>query len=282
MDAGSSLKATTRVLGFASAPNFRDVGGYRTTDGRWVRYGVVYRSPALALNDADLIMASGLGITGDFDLRTTAEAAAIPDVALPGAEYVHLNVLGDAGDVTLQAVSSRDHAVAVMLATQRSFVDADTAKAAYSELFTRLATDQGASVYHCTAGKDRTGWATAVLLTLLGVSRETVMQDYLLSNSYYLNSPTVQAQLMALPSGKRAIDRRFMAVYPAYLQASLDRVEEKYGSMEAYAKQGLGLAPDLILQLRNKLLVREPMKLDRLREGDVTGRPVATIPPAEN
>lgn len=259
-DRGASLEVTTRVLGLTGAPNFRDAGGYRTTDGRWVRYGVVYRSPALTLTGAELATASGLGITGDFDLRTTAEATATPDAALTGAAYVHLNVMGDATGATIPAVSSPEQAAGFMVAAERSFVDADTAKAAYRELFTHLATDEGASLFHCTAGKDRTGWANAVLLTLLGVPQETVMEDYLLSNTYYLNSPAVQAQLNALPASYRAIYERFMAVDASYLQAGLDRVAEEYGSMEAYAVEGLGLTPQLLEQLRDKLLVGAPTR----------------------
>lgn len=254
-DGGAPVTLTTRTIGLKSATNFRDVGGYRTTDGRWVRMGVVYRAGALTLSPADLDRVARLGLSGDFDLRTTAETTAVPDAVIPGATYHHVDVMADvAGAATMPRVSRPEEIADRMRQTAVDFVDAHTARAAYRDLFTHLATDPGASLFHCTAGKDRTGWAAAVLLTLLGVDARTVMDDYLLSNTCYYDSPAVQAQLDALPADRRAMYAAFVRAEPDYLQAGLDRVEQEYGSMQAYAEQGLGLSPDLVERLRAKLL----------------------------
>jgi protein-tyrosine phosphatase len=250
---GEPLVLTVRDLGLASDPNLRDVGGYRTTDGRWVRMGVVYRSQALSLSPADLAVVDTLGVTADYDLRTTAEIAESPDVVPAGATYTNLNVMADIS--LTPTLTSAAAAEGYMQEIEREFVTNSTAQAAFGTLLTDIANSNGAVLYHCTAGKDRTGWATAVLLSLLGVPRATVMQDYLLSNTYYFDSPAVQAELKAMPAAEAAIYAPLLEVQASYLQAGFAQVEASYGSMYGYAIHGLGLSPQTIAKLRAKLLV---------------------------
>jgi len=251
--AGEPLVLTVRDLGLASDPNLRDVGGYRTTDGQWVRMGVVYRSQALSLTPADLAVVDTLGITADYDLRTTAEIAAAPDVVPAGATYTNLNVMADIS--LTPTLTSAAAAEQYMQEIEQDFVTNPTAQAGFGTLLTDIADSHGAVLYHCTAGKDRTGWATAVLLTLLGVPRATVMQDYLLSNTYYFDSPAVQAELKAMPAAEAAIYTPLLEVQASYLQAGFAQVAASYGSMYGYAVHGLGLSPQTIAKLRDKLLV---------------------------
>lgn len=253
---GSALVLTVRDLGLASDPNLRDIGGYRTVDGQWVRMGVVYRSQALSLSTADLATVDGLGITADYDLRTTAEIASAPDVVPAGATYTNLNVIGDSTSTSIAGVTSAAQAEQYMQEGEREFVTGATAQAAFKALLTGIADGDGAALYHCTAGKDRTGWATAVILTLLGVPQATVMQDYLLSNTYYFDSPAVQGMLAAMPAAEAAIYTPFMEVESSYLQAGFDQVKTSYGTMYDYAVHGLGLSPRTIQQLRDRLLTR--------------------------
>jgi protein-tyrosine phosphatase len=250
---GESLVLTVRDLGLSSDPNLRDVGGYRTVDGQWVRMGVVYRSQALALSSSDLAVVDTLGITNDYDLRTTSEIAASPDVVPAGATYTNLNVLGTS--TITPTLTSAAAAEQFMEEVEQEFVTNSTARAAFGALLTGIADSKGASLFHCTAGKDRTGWASAVLLTLLGVPQDTVMQDYLLSNTYYFDSPAVQAMLKAMPAAEAAIYTPLMEVEASYLQAGFDQVTASYGSMYDYAVHGLGLSPQTIAKLRAKLLV---------------------------
>ncbi|WP_042381880.1 tyrosine-protein phosphatase [Streptacidiphilus melanogenes] len=251
--AGEPLVLTVRDRGLASDPNLRDIGGYRTSDGRWVRMGAVYRSQALSLTAADLGVVNTLGVTADYDLRTTSEIAQAPDVVPSGATYTNLNVLAN---VTLTpTLTSPAAAESYMEAIEQDFVTDPTARAAFGKLLTDIADGHGAALYHCTAGKDRTGWATAVLLTLLGVPQETVMQDYLLSNTYYFDSPAVQGMLKAMPGAQAAIYTPMLQVQASYLQAGLAQVTASYGSMDGYAVHGLGLSPRTIAKLRAKLLV---------------------------
>ena len=252
---GAALVLTVRDLGLASDPNLRDIGGYRTTDGQWVKMGVVYRSQALSLSATDLATVDQLGITADYDLRTPAEIAASPDVVPAGATYTNLNVLGDSSTTSISGVTSAAEAEQYMEEGERDFVTDSTATTAFGSLLTGIADGKGAALYHCSAGKDRTGWATAVILTLLGVPESTVMQDYLLSNTYYYDSAAVQAMLAAMPAAEAAVYTPFMEVESSYLQAGLDQVKSSYGTMYDYAVKGLGLSPQTIQKLRERLLV---------------------------
>jgi protein-tyrosine phosphatase len=250
---GESIVLTVRDLGLASDPNLRDIGGYRTTDGQWVRMGVVYRSQALSLSPADLAVVNTLGLTADYDLRTAAEIAESPDVVPIGATYTNLNVMAD---ISLEpTLTSAAAAESYMEEIEQQFVTNPTAEAAFGTLLTDIANSNGAVLYHCTAGKDRTGWATAVLLTLLGVPQATVTQDYLLSNTYYFDSPAVQAELKEMPAAEAAVYAPLLEVQASYLQAGFAQVTARYGSMYGYAVHGLGLSPQTIAKLRHKLLV---------------------------
>ena len=250
---GEPLVLSVRDLGLASDPNLRDVGGYRTSDGQWVRMGVVYRSQALSLSAPDAAVVDSLGITNDYDLRTTSEIAAAPDVVPAGATYTNLNVLADVS--LTPSLTSASAAEQYMQELEQDFVTNANAASRFGLLLTGIADDNGAVLYHCTAGKDRTGWATAVLLTLLGVPQATVMQDYLLSNTYYFDSPAVQGELTAMPAAEATVYSPMLQVQASYLQAGFAQVTASYGSMYDYAVHGLGLSPQTIAKLRAKLLV---------------------------
>ncbi|GAA5179454.1 tyrosine-protein phosphatase [Rugosimonospora acidiphila] len=256
-DRGAPLTIGQRSLGLASDPNLRDVGGYRTTSGQWVRDGVLYRSAALSLTPADLKVVNALGLREDADLRTPDEATATPDIVPARAHYDDFNVLGAQGTPAAPITSEAD-AQQLLIDGERQMVLSDSAQQAYHDLFTTLAHTPGASLYHCSAGKDRTGWATAVLLTLLGVPSDVVMHDYLLSNQYYFDSPSVQSTLAAMPPATAAIYKHVLDVEPAYLQAGLDQVKASYGSMTNYALRGLRLSPATLALLRAKLLTGAP------------------------
>jgi protein-tyrosine phosphatase len=252
-DHGAPLTVAARHLDVDGVLNFRDIGGYRTTDGRWVRDGLVYRTAALTATGKGAALLDRLGITGDYDLRTTGEITAAPDTVPAGARYRNLDVMGD-GNASMPQVTTPEQMRQYMRDIEPQLVDSGSAKAGFRSLVEGLTSDKGAGLYHCTAGKDRTGWATAVLLTLLGVDRTTVMDDYLLSNRYYFEAPETQAQLAALPEAQRAVYTEAFKVDASYLQAGLDRVGQEYGSMYGYVTKGLGVSPATVARLKAKML----------------------------
>ncbi|WP_063750080.1 tyrosine-protein phosphatase [Streptomyces rimosus] len=251
-DEGDPLTLADRSLRLEGAANFRDVGGYRTADGRWVKMGVLYRADALhKLTDADLAKLRRLGIRTDFDLRTPGERAKAPDRVPAGARYVVANVIGEENSAELPPTAEASERL--MAESYRQFVVRPSAAKAYRSLF-RMAAEPGSYplLYHCSSGKDRTGWATAVLLTALGVDRETVMPDYLASNDYLAASNA--AELAKQPPEIAARLKPVLETRAPYLNAAFDEVEARFGTFGAYLREGLGLNAQELERLRAALL----------------------------
>ncbi|WP_369206700.1 tyrosine-protein phosphatase [Streptomyces sp. PU-14G] len=257
-DKGRSLRLADRSLHLASVPNFRDAGGYRTTDGRWVAMGKLYRSASLdRLSAADRRTLRRLGIDPVLDLRTAGEARKQPDALGKGQRARRLDVLGGGESIANTQPTSAQHARTLLRDSYGDFVAKKTGREAYRDLFGAAADPDGKAVlYHCTAGKDRTGWASAALLTALGVPRSTVVRDYLASNRY-LTSYNRQARAH-LPDAVEDAYEPLLGVREPYLDASFARVDRDYGTFDHYLSSGLHLADDDLATLRDALLVGEP------------------------
>ena len=131
---------------------------------------------------------------------------------------------------------------AMFMQVYRAFITLPSAKQSYRTLFRDLTNPQMApGVFHCTTGKDRTGWAAAALLTLLGVPKETVMADYMRTNDYTLPQFKHVIDDFVAAGGDRAIAVAIFGVKPEYLEASFDEVEEQYGTIERYFSEALGI-----------------------------------------
>jgi protein-tyrosine phosphatase len=136
-------------------------------------------------------------------------------------------------------------------------VSLPSALAAYGQLYSSLAErSQRPALYHCTAGKDRTGWATAALLTLLGVAEDVVMEEYLLTNTELL--PTLQpiTDRFEHRGGDPQLLARILGVQVPYLEAALDEMRSRFGSIETYFTEGLGVPSDAQSALRDALVER--------------------------
>ncbi len=248
------------------APNFRDLGGYVTGDGRRVRSGLLIRSDQLdRLTGADLATMEGLRLAYVVDLRTDSERAREPDRLPRGARPLILDVSADAdgslgGDMRkAQAAIAAGRGAELLEAANRDFVSLPSAQAAYRALFALVADPAtGPLVYHCTAGKDRTGWASAVLLSILGVPRERIYYDYLASNAYLAQKNA--GILASLKASGAPIDpanlEPVLGVRRAYLDSAFAEVDRVYGSMDAYVRKGLGLSDAQIGTIRSKYLER--------------------------
>ncbi|GAA4145281.1 tyrosine-protein phosphatase [Leifsonia shinshuensis] len=249
--------ATTPRL--EGADNFRDVGGlgegYRTTDGGHVARGVVYRSNALTLTDADLAALAKLDVTDVIDLRTTPEIEAKPDTEIPGATWVHDDVLGSVASLATPTFETAAEAEALMDGAYESMVTSADARKAIGAALTTIAEAKGAVIVHCTAGKDRTGWTSALLLHIAGADQQTIDQNYLLTNQYSRASISAALKGMTETSGEAtaAAYAPLLGVQQSFLDASYTAVGEHYGSVDAYLTEGLGLSKDTIEKLRTKL-----------------------------
>ena len=137
----------------------------------------------------------------------------------------------------------------------RTFVTDAVVRKSFTDMFNQIATTSGAQVIHCTAGKDRTGWASAILQSLVGVSPQTIMSDYLLTNQYSAKSIESQlAYIETLSPAQAALYSPLLHVEASYLQAGLDQLKASYGSVQNYLLNGLGLSPQTIAALVVKLV----------------------------
>lgn len=239
--------------------NFRDIAGttaaYTTAHDGTMRSGVFYRSNALTPTASDLATLNSLGIKAIYDLRTPSEIAATPDTMLSGATYQNIDIIGSTtsgANITNISFKSAADAIAMMEQTNRAFVSDAGMRGQFGVLFNELASVDAAQLFHCTAGKDRTGWTAAVLQSIAGVDNATIMANYLATNDY--TAARVAATLKALPPSMAAIYEPLLGVQASYLQAGLDEVTAEYGSMDNYLKQGLGLSQETIYVLRGKLV----------------------------
>ncbi|MGE8320327.1 MAG: tyrosine-protein phosphatase [Comamonas sp.] len=256
---GIEPKAATPRL--ASINNFRDVAGaddasvYRNAVGQPLRRGAFYRSNAVLPSAADAATLAGLGITTAYDLRTTNEVAKDPDRLPEGIRYVHVNIFGTA-DPVFSPFRTPKEAEAAMEEMGRVMVRDAGMRGRVGQLLRSMATTGDAQLFHCTAGKDRTGWVTALLHTIAGVPRETTIKDYLLTNTYTEAWMQATYQQMLAHNGKAAADLYWplLGVQRSYLEAEFAEAERGFGSMDRYLTEGLGLGADEIAQLRGKLL----------------------------
>ena len=253
----------------ATLPNLRDIGGYDAADGATVGRGRLYRSVLLGrLNDEDLQTVSGLGLSTVFDFRTSAEFEATPDRDV-GARAVNLDVLADRTGVgpasllarmddpaAISAALSDGQGAQMMREAYRDLIELPSANRSFASFFTAVADSESLpALFHCTTGKDRTGWAAAATLTFLGVSRENVYHDNLLTNRQLL--PALQPIFDQFESvGGNPDDLRpVLSVDRSYLDTAMNLMREKHGSIEGYMREGLGLDGEILDALRARLLV---------------------------
>lgn len=242
----------------ASAPNFRDIGGYATADGRKVRMGKIYRTSDLSrLTADDGKILETLGIMAVCDFRRDDERAAAPDL-WPGANRPMIMAMPPIGTDSgpgvmdlMEKGASPDQLRAVMRDSYRAYVDNLTPQ--YRTVLQMIRQTGGAVMYHCTAGKDRTGTFTALLLTMLGVPKATVFQDYLISNQTVANDKIVagaSARFMVPADAARVV----LGVDQEYLQIIFDVIDQKFGSFDNYRRTALGVSDADLAELKSRLL----------------------------
>jgi protein-tyrosine phosphatase len=239
-----------RHLNLEGASNFRDLGGYPTADGRIVRWRRIFRSNHLGhLTAADIDVVRGLGVRSAFDFRGLDERAA----AMCGIEDITVHSLPIEPTVVaalrarLAAGSlSADDALEIMRESYRNYVRLNTHS--FRALFAHLLDDHAPLVIHCTAGKDRTGFACALVLHALGVPDEFIADDYLLTNRFYRRDPSASTDL---PENVR---QAIGSVEASFLAAGFDAIRTDYGDLDSYLRDGLALGVGERTSLRERYL----------------------------
>lgn len=262
--AATGLWTATRVVPLEGAANFRDLGGYATADGRHVRWGQIYRSNSLAgLTAADYKVVRSLGVRLVCDLRTDEERVDEPTRWQgPAPEFVNspkaaletnMRALFGEGPPTAEAV--RTNFIAFYGQTPKVYAGE------YKAMFRRLIDGDAPMLMHCSAGKDRTGVGSALVLSALGVPRATVVADYAMSAVLLAAAPP-----RAAPDPKRSasmamfaslppdVMKMLMGSEPAYIEGALDAINAEYGSVEGYLDKELGVSAADLAALRRRYL----------------------------
>lgn len=232
--AGNTILAE-RILPMTGGINFRDLGGYMSRDGRRVKWGKLFRSGEMSyLTEEDILYLGSIPIRSVIDFRTAAEIASTPDIVPPTTNnliaysIVPGNVIAEANKMP-----DRDEAIKIMTEANLAFVsDPDIIIQIKNVFKTILDKGNAPLVFHCTAGKDRTGITAALLLSGLGVGKKTVMEDYLLSNQCVNEKYSAMAE-------RYPNLQPLLSVEESYLDIAFEYIKNNYGSAETYITEVL-------------------------------------------
>ncbi|MGI9295709.1 MAG: tyrosine-protein phosphatase [Pseudomonadales bacterium] len=256
-----------RLLPLNTTMNTRDMGGYSTADGRRVKWGVLFRSDSLAnMDDPDLAYLEELQLTTVTDFRSDSEREEAPD-RLPqkplAITYRTLPINDPAVDAAalgrkiFSGKLTQEELVGLL--DRSDYIENPEMSLLWGQWVASLA-EPGAlpHMFHCTAGKDRTGFAAALVLLTLGVPKDQVMQDFLLSNTYL--GPKIEESLKKIQAhSEEDVDtdilRQILGVSPNSLNGAIQAMESKYGSIDEYIELGLGI--DLATRLKLQAVLLE-------------------------
>jgi len=245
---------TRRAVVLQGCSNFRDLGGYPAADGKHVRWGHIYRSADISqLTDTDLQTLHGRCVALVCDLRGPQEYAQAPDRLLPGAKRVELPAGSEKIDPRLLTGGPAVNPDSLMQAT---YTNLSFFRAKYEPLFAQLLALPGdeALLFHCTAGKDRTGIGAALVLSALGVDRATILRDYAATDVYWQTSREQMLQRLARAGQPTEALRPLLAANPAYLASTFAAIDKQYGSVNNYLATVMDLTPQKLAALRAKYL----------------------------
>jgi len=260
-----ATEVAERVLPLEGGRNFRDLGGYRGAEGRMVRWGVLYRSGSMVdLTPADYAYLSKLGVQVICDFRTTTERSQEPTVWQGAHAPALLSRDYDPPKAAPGAPTPPALTAAAMRARMlKSYEELPYQQAdSYRRMFAELVAGRTPLAFHCSAGKDRTGIAAALLLTTLGVSHDQVLADYALTNKVMdyeavarrsTKGPAGYPEIMKLPADVRGV---MMTADPAYLEAAFAAMTRREGSVAAFMRERVGVSTADTAVLRRRLLKR--------------------------
>jgi len=263
-------------LGLEKATNARDLGGYRTRDGRLIRSGLLFRSNALnRLSDADVAAVGKLGLACVIDFRHPREIELVGEDRLPepAPPTVHLPLFdpdhdvftavsavlkGEAGIEAvahLRADAATGGAAVMMVNLYRRFVSDPGSRAVFAAAMRVIATPgELPLLFHCTAGKDRTGWLAAIVLAALDVDRDTIVADYLRTTELNAGGRDHAMATIASRIDQPEIILPLLEVRLEYIEAAFFEADRCYDGMSGYLRDGLGLTDDGLERLRAVLL----------------------------
>lgn len=259
---GTRLMTAERRVAMEGAVNFWDIGGYRATDGRRVKWGMVYRADGLSrLTARDHEMLKHMEIGRVFDFRTDAEVGHAPDL-LPAdvrSGYVHLPVMHGEFDfvAAMQRIRKGDVGWLKPDFMLKGYIgNLEKFAGVWGRVIGELADPAcGPMVFHCTGGKDRTGTCAALILLMLGVQEETVIADHQLSNVYIAELLPRISQLIASYGVDPDVIFPYLTAPRECILAVLDYIRDQYGSAGVYLSEKAGVSRRQQEMIRQNLLI---------------------------
>ena len=249
-----------RLLPMDGSYNTRELGGYKTLDGKYVKWGVLFRSDKLSdISEADQNYLVNLGIKKIVDFRSESEKNEDPDKIPEDIDYVEMPIEVDGAmrtkiEAILKGETDRD-VKSFLIEANEEFIN--NYSHIYSKFLKDLAREQKPTLFHCTAGKDRAGFAAAITLIAIGVSKEDAIEDYMKTNEYTadrIEEMISNIELMSLYQTDGELLRPLLGVEREYLETALKTAEDQYGSIEKYIREGLGISEEEIQKLKSFLL----------------------------
>ena len=249
-----------RLLPMDGAFNTRELGGYKTTDGKSVKWGMLFRSDKLSdISENDQLYLQSLGIKRIVDFRSEGEKTEDPDIIPEGINYIETPINVDGAmrskiEAVLKGETNKE-VKSFLVDANKEFVTNYTS--VYEDFLRGLIDEDGPTLFHCTAGKDRAGFAAAITLIALGVSKEDVIEDYMKTNIFTkdkIDEMIDKIKLMSLYQADAEILRPLIGVERIYIETAFKTAEEKYGSLENFIREGLNISDEEIQILRNKFV----------------------------
>lgn len=261
---------------FDKIPNARDLGGIRTTDGHTVRSGLLLRTAFLVNASSEDLrrLSEEFHVAKVIDLRSKYEVGKMPDAEVAGAQHAHVEIVTLNGHLFkgmhafAESSSSFEEGMARFIMTPAakmicdgfyiSFVEDPECQDSLHEFFSEVLSTDGPVLWHCTQGKDRTGLCAALLLYALGVSREEVMKDFLITNeSYARDIEEVNGYVRNLGGGEEETTCvwTLVGVNRQQFEAALDVIDSRFGGPEGFLKNQLRLSAEDITELRRRYLL---------------------------
>lgn len=269
-----------RTLSFEGIENARELGGLVMQDGRSIRRGALVRSGELSkASDADVaLLKDRFALSDVFDFRYEAERSSKPDREMEGVTNTWLSTLpqaflasfaaGRADTATTQSTNLLEalaqysfHPKAQEMATRLypAIVSDTTSQQRYGAFLRGVLNAKGGALWHCSQGKDRCGWGSAFVLAALGASRETIVEDFALSNvSYAQTIDVISAKIVEQGGGDAELSfiRAMVGVSVENFESTLDLIDAQYGSLQNYLEQALGFTAAEQERMKQKYLTR--------------------------
>ncbi|MBR5541694.1 MAG: tyrosine-protein phosphatase [Bacteroides sp.] len=263
------IELKNQLIGLTNAHNARQLGGYRIGD-QFIKKNLLLRSAKLSgLSKEDsILLGEKYKVQCIYDFRGKDESLSAPDVIPGKARYLSLALSFTGGERQFDVkFESEEQMIGMLLqyadhpsvqAMCTSMYDLiffeESSKEVYRQFFADLLTtnpEEGAVLWHCTQGKDRAGCASAMLLAALGANRELIMADFILSKSYY---DPMASQIKTETETQKIVINTLISANPEIFEATLDKVDAKYGSLRNYLTTCIGVTPEMMNVLRDRYL----------------------------